>query len=53
MSSNYPQSVVKRNLFMHNCEGKCVQIIFIALEDMKVGQGLSEHAIPWFVVVGV
>ena len=24
-------------------------IILLAFEDMKVGQGLSKHAIPWFV----
>ena len=28
MSSNYPQTAGKRNLFMHNCEGKYCQIFF-------------------------
>ena len=34
-------------------ESAVVPKFFLALADMKVGQGLSKHAIPWFVVVGV
>ena len=27
--------------------------LFLAPEDMQVGQGFLKHAIPWFVGVGV
>ena len=52
MSSNYPKTAGKRKLFRHNCEGECCRI-FLAPEDMLVGQGFLKHAIPWFVGVSV
>ena len=51
-SSNYPQTAGKRNLYMHNCEGECCWIVFLAPEAMQVGQGLLKHEIPWFFRVG-
>ena len=42
-SSNYPQTAGKKNIFMHNCVE-----LFSAPDDMKVNQGFTEHAIPWF-----
>ena len=32
---------------------ECAAELFLAPEDMQVGQGFLKHAIPWFVGVGV
>ena len=53
MSSNYPQTEGKRNLFVHNCKGERCCILFLAPEDMEDGQGFLKYAIPRFVGVGV
>ena len=52
LSSNYPQTAGKSKLLMVNCEGGMLLNI-LTPEDMKVGQGFLQHAIPCFVGVGV
>ena len=34
--TNHPQTESKRKILMHNCEGECCWIFFLAPEDMKV-----------------
>ena len=48
-----PSNCRKEKPFQAQLWGKVLLNSFLALEDMKVDQGLSKHAIPWFVVVGV